>query len=214
MLAKRFGLLGPFPQTGLRFTSVCGVLLGASLALLPACTSPQRAAGGTSAEVPEEGTVVFYDPARQGNVVKTRQHTALTRVFTTADDELAEESSEVQVLTGAVPYGTGEDDASRRQLAQQLYEASRKKGSVRFLPKDQFAVLWKSLGAAGLFKIPPSRLTAPPKDRSYFHIQADDREWIITRPRLKDLNPESASTKHREYWSSAKVALVQFENSL
>jgi hypothetical protein len=184
------------------------------LPLLSACTSPQGAGGGTSAGVPEEGTVIFYDPARQGSVVKTRQHAALTRVFTTADDELAEENSQLQVLTGAVPYGTGADDASRRQLAQQLYEASRKKGSVRFLPKDQFAVLWKALGAAGLFKIPPSRLTAPPKNRSYFHVKADDREWIITRPRLKDLNPESPSTKHRGYWSSAKVALVQFENGL
>jgi len=91
MPSKSFGSLGPFRQKGRRFTSVCGVFLGASLPLLSACTSPQGAGGGTSAGVPEEGTVIFYDPARQGSVVKTRQHAALTRVFTTADDELAEE---------------------------------------------------------------------------------------------------------------------------
>jgi hypothetical protein len=137
----------------------------------------------------------------------------MTQVFTTADRELAEESS-VQTYSGVIE-GAGDTRASSRATSRRIIrEILMRSGgkSTHVLTSEKFGELWSLLREAGLFKLPAQPAETRPSSRSYFLVETEDAKVLYVRPTVTSLEPDDPGVELMEYWRGAKFVLVRFLN--
>lgn len=209
------------PKKGMTEIRIRGVFAALGLAglistlLLPAtgCSGTASPSATRSSDAPAEGTIEYHAPVVSGTL-SNRRHKAIIQAYTTADDELRREDANVQVYSGTLPAESAEGPGQAGTLARRMFERMSQQAAVRLLSKEQFADLWGRLTAAGLFELPPARVSRPPSDRAYFHIKTEARQWIITRPAFPTAKSDSKGRENARRWQLAETALVMFENDI
>ena len=138
----------------------------------------------------------------------------VTQIVTTGDKELAEDIA-VESRSGVVE-GLGDtrssSDADSLKLAEKIFERSRR-SPTRVLTQEKFGELWSLLEEAGIFDLPPSRSSEPPKDRPYFILESQGRRTIVGRPQVAAPSPDDPGVRLLDRWNSSKLVFFNFLNN-
>lgn len=163
-------------------------------------------AAGSSVDVPAEGTIVLYSPAK--STASGHRFAATTIIFTTATKELAEEPDQGLQVT----VGTRESDAPQVGTLTRIAQGSNRP-ATRILDAESFARLWRSVESAGLFRLPPHPSGRAPENSSYIQVKTGDAQRIYTRPRPTSSDETEDANRLMRYWRDSKMAIVSFLNS-